>query len=219
MKEIWYYAKPSTVKNCKYLKFSKKEFVKILHDPDLSRNNLHLASMEMTKKEIIEKLESHSKALRNWFLDKPIEKMEFAPEGAWTTGQHLLHLIKSTKPLGKGMGYPRFLLRLKFGKVKHPSHTYEDTIKAYTDALDKGGKAMGEYIPREVKKSEREALVNRFRDEVSVLTNQVHQWSEKNLDNTNVPHPLIGDMTLREMLYFTIYHMEHHLKILEERYS
>jgi hypothetical protein len=175
--------------------------------------------MEMTKKEIIDQLESQSKALRNWFLDKPIEKMEYAPEGAWTAGQHLLHLIKSTKPLGKGMGYPRFLLRLKFGKVKHASRSYEDTIRSYQDALDRGGKATGEYVPREVKQAEREALVNRFRDEVSVLVNQVHQWSEKNLDNTNVPHPLIGDMTLREMLYFTIYHMEHHLRILEERYS
>lgn len=219
MKEIWYYAKPSTVKSCKTLKINRKEFVKILHSPDLARKNLHLELMEMTKKEIIEQIQSQSRALQNWFLDKPIEKMEFAPEGAWTAGQHLLHLIKSTRPLGKGMGYPRILLLWKFGKAKHPSRSYEDTIKAYTDALDKGGKATGEYVPRDVKKAEREALVNRFGDEISVLTNQVHQWSEKNLDKTNVPHPLIGDMTLREMLYFTIYHMEHHLKILEERYS
>lgn len=84
--------------------------------------------MEMTKKEIIDRLESQSRALRNWFLDKPIEKMEFAPEGAWTAGQHLLHLIKSTKPLEKGMGYPRILLLLKFGRATHPSRSYEDTI-------------------------------------------------------------------------------------------
>jgi hypothetical protein len=219
MKEIWYYVKQSTIKNYNSLKFRDKEFVKILHNPFLSINNLHLVTMEMTKKEIIDRLESQSRALRNWFLDKPIEKMEFAPEGVWTAGQHLLHLIKSTKPLGKRMGYPRILLLLKFGRVKHPSRSYENTIKSYTDALDKGGKATGEFVPREVKKSEREALVGRFRDEMAVLTNQVHQWSEKNLDNTNVPHPLIGNLTLREMLYFTIYHMEHHLKILEERYS
>ena len=190
-----------------------------MHRYDLARKNLHLEPMEMTKKEIVERLESNSRALRNWFIDKPIEKMEYAPEGAWTAGQHLLHLIKSTKPLGKGIGYPRILLLWKFGKAKHPSRSYEDTIKCYTDALDKGGKATGEYVPREVKKTEREVLVNRFRDEMSVLTNQVHQWSEQNLDKTAVPHPLIGKLTLREMLYFTIYHMEHHLKTLEERYS
>jgi len=55
--------------------------------------------MDHNKKEIIAQLEAQSKALQSWFLDQPIEKMEFAPEGAWTAGQHLLHLIKSTKPL------------------------------------------------------------------------------------------------------------------------
>ncbi len=175
--------------------------------------------MVYTKKELVEQLEQQSKMLRNWFLDKPMEKMEFAPPGSWTAGQHLLHLIKSTKPLGKGMGYPRILLMLKFGKAKHPSRTYDEVIASYKDALQRGGEAPGEFVPRAVKKEERDALVERFRDEMGVLINQVHQWSEKNLDSTVVPHPLIGKLTLREMLYFTIYHMEHHLKTLEERYS
>ncbi|MCF8278523.1 MAG: DinB family protein [Flavobacteriales bacterium] len=175
--------------------------------------------MEYDKKEIISQLEKQSKAIRSWFLDKPIEKMEAAPDGAWTAGQHLLHLVKSTKPLAKGMGYPRILLLLKFGKAKRPSRSYEDTIKAYTDALSNGGKAMGEYVPRAVKKEEREVLVERFKEEMGLLINQVHQWSESNLDSTAVPHPLIGNLTLREMLYFTIYHMEHHLNSLNERYS
>ncbi len=175
--------------------------------------------MEYGKKEIISQLESKSRALRNWFLDKPIETMEFAPEGAWTAGQHLLHLIKSTKPLGKGMGYPRLLLLFKFGRVKHEDRSYEGVIEAYRSALENGGEATGDFVPREVKKEEREALIGRFRDEMAVLTNQVHQWSEKNLDKTVVPHPLIGNLTLREMLYFTIYHMEHHLNTLETRYS
>jgi hypothetical protein len=53
---------------------------------------------------------------------------------------------------------------------------------------------------------------------MNILVNNLHKWSEKNLDNTAVPHPLIGKLTLRKMLYFTIYHMKHHLKISEERY-
>lgn len=173
----------------------------------------------MTKKEIIQRLERVSKTYRQWYLDRPIEKMESAPEGAWTAGQHLLHLIKSTKPLAKGMGYPRFLLLLKFGKAKHASRSYETVIQEYQDALDRGGKASGEYVPRKVRKEERDQLLGRFRDEMAVLINQVHQWSEKHLDNTVAPHPLIGKLTVRELLYFTIYHTEHHLTILEERYS
>ena len=174
--------------------------------------------MDYNKKEIAKQLENQSKLLQSWFFDNPIEKMEFAPESAWTAGQHLLHLIRSTKPLGKGMGYPRLLLVWKFGKVKKPSRSYEDTVQFYQDSLAKGGKATGQYVPRNVKKEEREILVKRFKVEMDILVKQVLRWSENNLDKTAVPHPLLGNLTMREMLYFTIYHVEHHLKILEERY-
>lgn len=182
-------------------------------------NVLHLHPMEYNKKQIIDLLKQKQKALENWFLDRPLESMELAPEGAWTAGQHLHHLIKSTKPLAVGMGYPRILLRFKFGKVNRERKSYEETVASYKASLDEGGKATGEFVPREVKKEEREALIKRFRHELSVLINQIHKWSEGNLDKTFVPHPLIGKLTLREMLYFTIYHMEHHLNTLNEKYK
>ena len=174
--------------------------------------------MHYSKSEIIEQLNAQTKALTNWYTNKPIEVIESGPSGAWTAGQHLLHLIKSTKPLAVGSGYPRLLLRLKFGKVNAPSLGYDELVKKYTDAIAAGGQATGVYVPREVKSVEREVLVKRFKLEMSTLVNNVHKWSEKNLENAAVPHPLIGKLTFREMLYFTIYHTEHHLNILKERY-
>ena len=174
--------------------------------------------MLYSKREIIEQLNSQGSALAAWYTNKPTEVLETGPDGAWTAGQHLLHMIKSTKPLAVGSGYPRLLLRLKFGKVKAPSLGYEELVKKYTDAIADGGQATGVYVPRIVKNEEREVLVKRFKSEMNTLVNNVHKWSEKNLDNTAVPHPLIGKLTFREMLYFIIYHMKHHRKTLEERY-
>jgi hypothetical protein len=175
--------------------------------------------MRYTKKEIIEQLDRQTKELVGWYINRPIQSMENGPEGAWTAGQHLLHMIKSTKPLAVGAGYPRLLLRWKFGKVKSPSLDYHALIEKYTDALAAGGQATGVFVPRVVRKDEREVLVNRFKSEMGILVNNLHKWSESNLDNTAVPHPLIGKLTFREMLYFTIYHIEHHLRILNERYK
>lgn len=175
--------------------------------------------MEMNKKELLERLGSMAKALHSWYVDRPLEAMLSGPEGAWTAGQHLLHLIKSTKPLAKGVGYPRLLLRLKFGTATRPSRSYEELVAAYQQKLEAGGKATGEYVPREVKMNERDALLQQFKEEMSVLINNIHLWKEEHLDKTVLPHPLIGTITLREMLYFTIYHMEHHLHILEERHG
>lgn len=175
--------------------------------------------MKMNKKEILDNLSSGSKALSSWYVDRPTEAMMAGPHGAWTAGQHLLHLIKSTKPLAKGVGYPKILLRLKFGKATRPSGSYEDLMATYQQKIADGGRATGVYVPRAVKAVERDVLVDRFKDEMSVLINNIHQWKDEDLDLTVLPHPLIGKITLREMLYFTIYHMQHHLKILEERYS
>ena len=43
------------------------------------------------------------------------------------------------------------------------------------------------------------------------MARQTSQISEHKLDRCILPHPLLGKLTLREMIYFTIYHMEHHL--------
>ena len=44
------------------------------------------------------------------------------------------------------------------------------------------------------------------------LVLNINNYSEQQLDTFILPHPLLGKVTLREMMYFTIYHAEHHLK-------
>jgi len=39
--------------------------------------------------------------------------------------------------------------------------------------------------------------------------------SENNLDNYQIPHPLIGLLTCREFLYFTHYHTMHHFNTIK----
>ena len=41
-----------------------------------------------------------------------------------------------------------------------------------------------------------------------------YKLDEEDLDNYILPHPLIGKTTIREMLYFTIYHVQHHHKAI-----
>ncbi|UPT65903.1 MAG: DinB family protein [Sphingobacteriales bacterium JAD_PAG50586_3] len=41
--------------------------------------------------------------------------------------------------------------------------------------------------------------------------------SDSKLDTYLVPHPLLGKVTLREILFFTILHTEVHLEILKNR--
>ena len=174
--------------------------------------------MIQSKKEIISELNAQSELFVQWYVNRNDRILEVGPEGAWTAGQHLLHMIKSTAPLAKGLGYPRILLRWRFGKAKAPGCTYDELMKRYTDMLSGKAVSPDEYVPRQVKWGEKELLLHRFRTEKRKMVNNISKWSEKGMDSTVLPHPLLGNITVREMMFFTIYHTSHHVRILEERY-
>lgn len=175
--------------------------------------------MHYDQRQIIEQLQSRTDELVAWFESQPQETFNSGPEEAWTAGQHLHHLIKSAKPLAMGLGIPRIALLFKFGFVKAESRDYEGTVQFYKDGLAKGGVATGQYVPRELKPEEKEQMIQRFQQEMQKLNDAIGKLSDGKLDKTHLPHPLLGKLTIREMLYFTIYHVEHHLNILKERYS
>lgn len=175
--------------------------------------------MHYDQRQIIEQLQSRTDELVAWIEAQSKEKFGHGPEGAWTAGQHLHHLIKSAKPLAIGLGFPRIALLFKFGWVKNESRDYEGTVQFYKDGLSKGGQATGQYVPRAVDPEEKDQMIERFQHEMQKLNDAIGKLSDGKLDKTYLPHPLLGKLTIREMLYFTIYHVEHHLNILKERYS
>ncbi|MEM7551530.1 MAG: DinB family protein [Bacteroidota bacterium] len=173
----------------------------------------------MDKQEIAIQLRNQCDLLIDWYRKDSIRRSDKVNGELWTAGQHLYHLLKITKPLAVGMGMPNILLKLKFGSIRRPTVSYEALKQKYQDSLTKGAKASGPYIPRDVKEGEIETLLNRFEKAGSDLIKVLNQWSEKKLDKQKVLHPILEGLSLREMLYFTIFHIEHHRKILESRYE
>ena len=169
----------------------------------------------MNKETIIAKLQKNHEEFSNFILDMDEAKFSNTPYGEWSAGQHLDHIIRSIKPLQQGLILPFFLIKLVFGKPIRSNRTYDETIELYHKALENGGKASGQFIPKKIKFSIQKNLVKKHDDLVLKLLKQVASLSEKDLDTLLVPHPLLGKMTLREMMYFTIYHVHHHLKILK----
>lgn len=42
-------------------------------------------------------------------------------------------------------------------------------------------------------------------------------WSETQLDSYLLPHPVLGRVTVREMLMFTLFHFDHHRDTVSSR--
>jgi hypothetical protein len=51
---------------------------------------------------------------------------------------------------------------------------------------------------------------------LEAFISNLQNWSEEELDIYNCPHPVLGKTTIKEVLYFTIYHVQHHTEIIKK---
>ena len=63
---------------------------------------------------------------------------------------------------------------------------------------------------------QREELINKLNYQLDILAQSLSKFTEKELDSLMLPHPLMDKLTLKEMLFFTIYHVNHHLQKTKE---
>lgn len=174
----------------------------------------------MQKEDIIATLQQKHGDLITWAQAHPDEKWILGPDGKWTTGQHIVHLIQSVKALNRAMSFPKFLLKYKFGISNRSSRSYEVVVQKYQDKLASVGNVVSPFsknLPLP-KVSEKSMYLNRLEDQYKQLAKKVSGWNEKSLDRYIVPHPLLGRMPFREITMWTGYHAEHHHKILKEKY-
>lgn len=140
----------------------------------------------------------------------------YAPKGKWNALQQLDHLVKSVTPVNMVMGLPKFVISWRFGIANRPSRTYDALVDRYHIKLQAGGRASGAFVPSvQVDPADKEDLLKNLQEQVQKLARKTKKLNEVALDKYVLPHPLLGKLTLREMLYFTAYHASHHRKNIE----
>lgn len=168
--------------------------------------------MIMNKSEIQQQLrESHARFIKQ-IVGLSDQDFLRSSNGKWTAGQQLEHIIKSVRPVTLAFSLPRFMLKIAFGKANRPSRSYDGLVEKYQAKLAQGGKAPGRFVPNTVVVADRDKLSRKLQALIDSLISQFDSFSEEQLDLLILPHPLMGKLTLREMLYFTIYHVGHHKK-------
>jgi len=156
----------------------------------------------------------------NWLNEQPEARFnqEIIPD-KWTIAHHIYHLVKSTRAVSKGMKMPKLALRTMFGKNNRQERTHDETYEKYMGVLATGVKASSDFSAEPGRVFEKAALIQRFEGELDDLKAALEKWNEKNMSEYVMPHPAIGKMTIRELMYFTIFHTKHHLRTLEEKYG
>lgn len=165
---------------------------------------------------IIEKHQS----LFNWIELHPNEKWIQGPKGKWKTGQHIIHLIQSLKPLNRALSIPKIFLKYKFGTANRSSRPYQKVVERYKERLATAGQVVSPFSKNMPNPSvqQKKETIQALKKQMNALTKKMYRWREKDLDNYILPHPLMGKMPVREVLMWTVYHVEHHHTILKEQY-
>lgn len=139
-----------------------------------------------------------------------------APTEKWNALQQVDHLIKSVTPVNMAFGLPSFVLSWRFGVANRPSRSYDALVDRYHIKLQAGGRASAAFVPPpEIAATEKEKLLLQLDKVVSQLARRTTKYKDFALDKYILPHPLLGMITLREMIYFTAYHASHHGKSIQ----
>ncbi|HEX7153435.1 MAG TPA: DinB family protein [Thermoanaerobaculia bacterium] len=159
----------------------------------------------------LQQIENDSVAYWNTFATEAF----FAPlGGGWSPAENVRHLAKSVRAVTKGLKMPRLVVRFLFGAPRRPSESYEELRARYATILEKGANA-GRFAPSQRQETDLEAwrtqIMEQFTTANRELRTALTRWPDKSLDRHQMPHPLLGKLTVREMLCFTAYHQLHHM--------
>ena len=154
-------------------------------------------------------LETHGNFTR-YLGSLSAEEWSYHPGDKWSAGQHLDHICRSVAAVNLALILPRWFLRWYVGMANRPSRSYEELVARYHQKLSEGGRASGRFVPAQVTLENREKKMKRLMAAAEKMGRRLTRYSEANLDKYILPHPLLGKLTIREMLYFTVYHVGHH---------
>jgi hypothetical protein len=166
----------------------------------------------MTIPEIQSELSRRHTAFCDFITNLSEDEFNFAREGKWTAGQQLDHIRRAVSLLPLGLRLPTFVRRLFFGNSSE-SLTYDLLVVKYKKVLEAGGKASGPFIPSPVAFSDRKKIAHKLQNSITKINDLLASCSESKLDSSRLPHPLLGKLTLREMMMFTVYHVDHHFAL------
>lgn len=158
-------------------------------------------------------------AFTTWTEGLSDEQFDAQIGGKWSVAEVMQHLFLSARPVARLLAGPREVLN-QWGRADSQIKTYAEIARAYQQVLGTGVKAPASMSPQaEDVQIGRSKLIERFERVYDDLAGAVANWSAHELDEYCIPHPVLGKLSVREMLYFTSIHTQHHLRLLKQGLS
>ncbi len=170
----------------------------------------------MNKSEIIANLNDSHTAF--WETAMQLPNPTIPKNEKWSVYQNIDHINIGLLRLGNYLALPKAQIETLCGLSERRSTTYEKLVKIYLNAMSSGIKATEPFIPELNLNGNMEEVISNGKNLLKALLSNLDDWTEEELDLYHCPHPALGTITVREVLYFTIYHVQHHEKIIMNHY-
>lgn len=169
-----------------------------------------------TKENILDEIAKATQKAVAWFDAIPADQFFARQPPAWSASDNVDHLIRAIRPVALALKLPKAGLQMIFG-TPIVSRTYDEVCKSYEEQIAQGGQASGIYLPDQTPpadpEKQKKVLLEKLQKAGASLLDAVQKWDDADLDRYQLPHPLLGKLTVREMLFFSIYHILRHARM------
>jgi DinB superfamily len=171
----------------------------------------------MDKKQIINQLKENHNIFLKYLNGLNTKEYNFKINQKWNAEQHLGHIILSVKAINRVFLMEKTAIENTFGTAEISSRTYEVITAIYKEKTGLGALSPEQFIPKSENRVSRAEAETALVNSVENLGKNILNFTETELDKLCIPHPLLGKITLREMLYNAIYHVQHHEELIKKQ--
>lgn len=178
-----------------------------------------MSSDPQSKPEIVIRLRHVQRDLSDTVHTMSAVQFEAGTPQSWSPADYLKHLLLSVKPFAKALSFPPDALKRRFGEITRPPLPYAEVEAKYRARLAEGIRAedYAAVMPVTFRLPEgttdlRTTLVDLWDEAHERLFTGLEQWSEADLDTVQMLHPAVGAISVREMLFFTLFHNALHTR-------
>lgn len=132
------------------------------------------------------------------------------PTEKWSIAEELVHLTSADQ--GSAQAFSQSTITLR--STLHQPRNYNQIVKEYRENYAASDGVIPSRIVSNTQAQQMSGsdFLMYFSKAATALQQSLNPWTENYLDQVTVwKHPLLGPVTAREMLFFTIFHNRHHL--------
>ncbi|WP_309640979.1 DinB family protein [Flavobacterium sp.] len=178
----------------------------------------------MNKTTLIPQITAAHQSLWETARKIPNELTNNNQDGKWSVNENLDHINKSLLQQTKFFSVPKTSIGLKYGLANRASVSYESLKVEYKTVIaslkgEANSKNLSKFTPEPNAIFNSDELILDGQETLQKMIEAIQNWSDQQLDLYFCPHPALGNITVRELLYFIIIHTQHHEESIQRKFT